>query len=91
MLIASSGTTATVTVGAGAADLITAQGFEFSGVMICNEGSVAGFFSLDGGTTWGRLPVTSIISLDLRRLACNSIKIKRDGVSDMAGVYGFAW
>lgn len=53
----SSGTSATATTSASAATLITIPpGAAYNVLKITNEGGPAGFFSIDGGSTWARVP-----------------------------------
>lgn len=61
-------------------------------VVIDNEGAVAGFFSIDGGTTWARLPASTVVVLDGVWIASTAIQVKRvSGGSDITDVYGWAW
>lgn len=53
----SSGTTAVATSNDTAVSLITIPaGASYNRLVIINEGTVAGFYSIDGGNTWARLP-----------------------------------
>jgi hypothetical protein len=89
----SSGTTAIATSGAGSVTLLSGSG-SFGQLVIINEGSIAGFFSLDSGATWGRIPgaaTGSSVTLGFRvTLQDPVVKVKRDGGSDMTGLYAFA-
>ena len=62
-------------------------------VRIVNEGSVAGFYSLDGGTTWCRLPAgPCAVKDDGVKIVNQAIQIKRvAGGSNLSGVYASAW
>lgn len=87
----SSGETAVTTNSNTAVTLVTLAKDELTtSVTIINEGSVAGFFSLDGGTTWARLPADC--SLTIPHETNQSILVKRvaDG-TDLADVYGMVW
>jgi photosystem II stability/assembly factor-like uncharacterized protein len=90
----SSGTTAIATSGSGNVTAISATTIagrvSFRNVRVVNEGSTAGFYSLDGGTTWARLSASSI---DVKRELTNaitSVLVKRD-VSDLSAVYCEVW
>lgn len=87
----SSGVTATATSGDTAVTLFDCAGTAVFRVTVVNEGGVAGFFSIDGGTTWARLPATSSVTVPIpekpRSIIC---KVKRiAGGSNLSGVYGF--
>lgn len=93
----SSGETALATVSDTAVDAITAGG-RFNRVRIVNEGSVSGFYSTDGGTTWQRLPAASILTDDELGFPVApagitlGVKIKRvAGGPNLSGVYVSAW
>jgi len=61
-------------------------------VKFANEGAVAGWYSIDGGTTWGRLPSESMFILDGVLVANEAIQVKRiAGGSNLSGVYVEAW
>jgi len=87
----SSGTTAKATDGNDAVTLlpISSNGQEWD-LTILNEGSVAGYFSVDAGTTWLRLPAGPA-SITGRYTITGDVQIKRieDG-TDLAGVWGWA-
>jgi len=89
----SSGTTAIATTDNSAVTLLAASETLHNHLTIINEGGVAGFFSIDGGTTWFRLPAgPSSISMDDVHLFDQAVTVKRitDG-SNLSGVYAFAW
>lgn len=85
-----SGLTAKVTSDDTAVVLLTWTNGREMNCTIINDGPVAGFFSDDAGTNWGRLPAGS--SVTFRVLNGNaSIQVKRiAGGSDLAGLYAWA-
>jgi hypothetical protein len=89
----SSGTTAKATSGAGAVSLITLPtGASINRLVIVNTGTTDGFFSLDGGTTWGYIPAgTGTIpgAVEWIGKASTSPQFKRNS-ADMSGVFAFA-
>lgn len=86
-----SGTIAKATSDDDAVDLFTLTGVPDVGVVIINEGSNPGFFSLDGGVSWGRLPNNTAIGPLPVKFANNVIQIKRSaGGANLADVYGWA-
>lgn len=87
----SSGTTAVVTTTNTAVTLIAANVHPCRNITIVN-GSVAGFFSIDGGTTYCFMAASSINTLNGVFISSVAVKVKRitDG-SDLANVYGYAW
>ena len=90
-------TTGVSTSGPGNVTLLSSAAGGYARATIINEGSVAGFFSLDGGSTWGRIPAAAaatspvVLSIPLADEAF-TITIIRDPAasSDMSGVYAFA-
>jgi len=90
---ASSGLTTIVTTTNAVAEVLAANGSAtYYHVRIANEGSVAGFYSIDGGTTWGRLPANTVIKNDGVKIENVAVQVKRvpDG-ANLTGVYGEAW
>ena len=90
---ASSGLTAKATTTNAVTECIAAtEAAVYHHVKIVNDGSVDGFFSIDGGTVWGRLPDASAMVLDGVTITNKAIQIKRvaDG-SNLAGVFVEAW
>lgn len=90
----SNGINAIVTAGDAAVYVFTTPspptGLSYSQLAIINEGSVAGFFSIDGGTTWARLPATSSVVIPISTNA-PSLKVKRIASgTDLAGIWGWA-
>jgi hypothetical protein len=87
-----SGATAKATTADTAVELISATttGRPFTWLSIINEGSVAGFFSIDGGTTWARLPAgPSAVSIPVG-VKSLAVQIKRvAGGTNLSGVWGF--
>lgn len=92
-----SGTTAVATNGTAAATLIlVANPVTVNGISVVNEGSVAGFFSVDNGASWRRLPAQGSRTLPVHNAQLyisGNILIKRDpsASSDMSGVYADCW
>ncbi len=90
----SSDTTAVATVSDAAVTLVAGvgpgRGYRY--IAVINEGAVAGFFSIDGGTRWARLPASGSVFLSNIQTAGEVVKIKREpGGSNLSGVYGFAY
>jgi hypothetical protein len=88
----SSGTTGIATAGAGNYTLISAGGLQYNRLVITNKGTADGFFSVDGGNTWGYIPtVTSANagSVEWRGISTSDVLIKRIS-GDMSGLYAFA-
>ena len=93
-LAVSSGLTAIATTSDTPVDLITAAQLKDLAprnpvcVVIINEGAVAGFISLDGGTSWPyRLPATAAITID-RLVDVSGIQVKRVASgSNVTGVW----
>lgn len=88
----SSGTTAKATVSDTAVVLITADD-STSGrcnrATIVNEGSVAGFWSPDAGTTWARLPANT--AFQVKWFGRSNLTAKRVASgSDLAGIWAWA-
>lgn len=64
------------------------------GVTVINEGAVAGFFSINNGNNWFRLPAgPASVTLEIDKLPfAPVVKVKRIASgSDVTGVYAFAW
>ena len=86
---ASSGTTAKATTTADATDVIPAASTSCARHARVVS-AVAGFFSLDGGTTWDRIEANvRQTRYDVFPIA--AVKVKRDGATDMTGVYASVW
>ena len=61
---------------------------DFHQVVLANEGTVAGFYSIDGGTTWHRLPSEHVTKVSGVLVSNVAIQIKRiAGGSNLSGVY----
>jgi hypothetical protein len=61
-------------------------------VRIVNEGAAAGFYSIDGGATWNRLPVQSVVEDHGVKIVNQAVQVKRvAGASNTTGVYASAW
>lgn len=61
---------------------------------IVNEGAVAGFYSIDGGTTWERLPASTALTDDGVYINNQAVQIKRvagGGSGNPSGVFGSIW
>jgi len=86
-----SGTTPVSTTSDTAVNLVTVTGAPIMGVIgIINTGSAGGFFSLDGGTTWGYIPAIGSVAPGEPVRITGSIMVKRiPGGSNMSGVYGW--
>lgn len=89
----SSGTTAIATASDTAVTLLTINQ-TVRRITIINEGSVAGFFSIDSGTVWARLPAgPSSVTIEVPEtpITNRTVQIKREsGGSNVEDVYGFA-
>lgn len=93
-MLASSGTTAGATSGDGAITLIAnANGETAYFVEGINNGTVDGFLSFDGGTTWMFLPKSSVRQWNLQRSPRSVVvQAKRiPGGTDITGIYASAW
>ncbi len=91
----SSGLTAIVTTGPAALPLFAmTAGDSYNRLTVINEGAVAGFVSIDGGSTWARVPAgasaASPSKITIRERSNSAPLLKRDGSSDMGGVFAFA-
>jgi len=59
---------------------------------VANLGSVQGFYSIDGGTTWACLPANTVLTDDGVEFAGSAVQIKRvAGGSNLDNVYVSAW
>lgn len=88
----SSGTTAIATSGAGNVVLISAGGVQYNRLVISNKGTADGFFSVDGGNTWGYIPAAttaSVGSVEWWGISKSDVLMMRVS-SDMSGVFAFA-
>lgn len=86
----SSGTTALATSSDAAAAAFDSGALPLSRVTFINEGSVAGFFSVDGGITWGRLPATASVTVKISPPAPVIASVKRvESGSNLATVWAF--
>lgn len=62
----------------------------FDSVTVINEGTIVGFFSIDNGNTWARLPASASLTID--RAPVLGLQVKRvAGGSNLTGIWGFAW
>ncbi len=90
-----SGLTAIATTSNTAVEVIAAKGpgsQPYRHCRIVNGGAVAGFYSIDGGTTWERLPASTALTDDGVHIMNKAVQIKRvAGGSDLAGVFGAIW
>jgi len=91
----SSGTAATTTSSDTAVDLIALNATKMvRKIVIINDGSVAGFFSLDG-SVWNYMPATSATTIDLDKtpvILSRAVQVKRiPSGSNLASVYGYAY
>ena len=90
---ASSGTTPLATDGDTVLTVLAADANAvYHHVRIVNEGAAAGFYSIDGGTTWNRLPVQSVVEDHGVKIVNQAVQVKRvSGSSNLNGVYASAW
>jgi len=89
----SSGVTAKATTDNSAVEVIAADSTNnYYHFRIFNSGSVAGFYSYDGGTTWHYLPTASSLLHNDVLISNQAVQIKRvaDG-SNVTGVYASVW
>lgn len=93
----SSGTTAKATTSDAAVEVLPAVEKVMRHLRIVNVGTVAGFYSRDGGTTWNYLPAgtASGPTAIMDRNVCiynQAVQVKRvAGGSNLSGVYASAW
>lgn len=96
----SSGTTAVATSGTGVTTAISSTTLagrrSFRNLRIVNEGAAPGFYAVDGGTTWLRLSAASAatapfidVKRDLQKIT--DVQVKRDGGTDLSGIYCEVW
>jgi hypothetical protein len=91
-------TTAVATTGNDPVNLLAnPDGTILRRIHIINTGTVAGYFSLDGGNTWAYLPAGHTdrpyeLVIELLQGTNSTIKVKRvaDG-NNLEGVYGIAY
>jgi hypothetical protein len=86
----SSGTSAITTNSTASVQLLSVPSQTlFKLLAIINEGTTAGFFSIDNGTTWARLPAGAEFGLrDI--VVTGNVLVKRDS-SDLSGIFGWAY
>lgn len=85
----SSGITAITTASDTAVDVLTLSGRNCR--LLITNGAVAGFFSVDNGTTWAPLPASTTLTLYGLQIE-TKVQVKRiAGGSNLAGVYAAAW
>lgn len=89
----SSGTTAKATTDDNPVELVPANASHtYYHCRIFNSGTVPGFFSLDGGTTWHYLPAACSLRHDSVKVANQAVQIKRIvGGSNVTGVFASLW
>ncbi len=89
----SSGATPLATSGNAAVTALAANANAvYHHVRIVNEGTVAGFYSIDGGSTWNRLPAQSVVEDNGVKVVNQAVEIKRVASgSDLSSVYASAW
>ena len=90
---ATSGTAPLATDSDAALTVLAANaGAVYHHVRMVNEGAAAGFYSIDGGTTWNRLPAQSVVEDNGVKLTNQAVQVKRvAGGSNLSGVYASAW
>lgn len=86
-----SGTTAKVTSGPGTIILIPKDPQLHQHLQITNDGDVAGFYSVDEGGTFARLSAGGTLTIEQIGIANKDILVKRDGGTDMTGLFGAMW
>jgi hypothetical protein len=95
----SSGVTAVSTSGDGVVTAIAASAIPSprTNIRIVNEGAPSGWFSIDGGTTWHRLPGTAasttavpVVLLNVRPIFSVQVKRIASG-TDLANVFVTVW
>ena len=89
-----SGLTAIATTSNTAVEVIAAQANAgpYRHCRIVNGGAIAGFYSIDGGTTWERLPASTALTDDGVYIMNKAVQIKRiAGGTDLSGVFGSIW
>ena len=91
----SSGISAISTASASNTVLITIpSGASYNRLVIVNEGGGAGFFSVDGGSTWGRISAaasaTAPVVVTWFGRSNSSPLIKRDTTTNLSAIYAFA-
>ncbi len=88
----SNGTTALATSGADSVSAFPDGQATIHWLRIINSGSNPGFFSVDGGNVWCRLPATSDIQVNnLPATDSVAVLLKRAGSSDLANVWAFGF
>jgi len=72
--------------------LAAQSGQRFSNIAIFNDGSVSGWFSIDGGVVWRRLPARTSRSMDGVVIGNVAVQIKRTASgSNMTKIHGDVW
>jgi hypothetical protein len=87
----SSGTTASFTSDDTAITLLAASAYSYTQLVILNESGIAGFFSIDGGTTWARwADGAKALTIPLTERS-QAIKFKRVASgANVTGLWAFA-
>ena len=93
--ISNDGGTAGATAGAGWTSVVSAVSNGLvRGARVTNEGAAPGWFTFDGGTSPIRLPPPGASdSIDFQKLLgaplslAGGVKIKRDGATDLSGIW----
>jgi hypothetical protein len=87
------GTTAVATTSDTAVEALAANATDtYLHVRIANGGTAAGFYSIDGGTTWTYLPAGASVHDWGVRIVNKAIQVKRiPSGSDLASIYVSAW
>ena len=88
-----SGVSAKATVADAAVEVLAADDtMVFRHIRIVNEGGAPGFYSIDGGTTWERLPAGGVLTDDDVLIRNKAVQVKRvAGGANLSGVYAAAW
>jgi hypothetical protein len=88
--VISSGTTAIATTSDTPVQALTITGW-VNNVVIQNEGTIAGFASVDGGTTWIRLPAGPCDLTLHGPFQSPSVQVKRVAAgSNLTGIWAYA-
>jgi hypothetical protein len=90
--LASSGTTGIATVADAAVEVLPFVADQLlNNLVIINESAVVGFFSVDGGTIWCRLPANCVLTVSGCPIT-GAVQLKRvAGGSNVTAVFAWAW
>lgn len=85
------GETPLATTGAAAEVAIAKNDTLMQHAQITNDGTFAGFISLDGGISFARLSKSGTQNFDGLSIVNQDILIKREGANDLAGIFIAVW